>query len=150
MNISPGLYKATTLPRDRRCLWDSSILCRFVYAGCDQSTQVCCRLHSSRNVSICWLQPPPTVADLNRMAPEGMRWDPLAQTYQYDYCNPFADEVRSRCLSYLVGDTETMLGRVMSAFLGQVPLLACVLRQRGLLPVIGFSSSWSVMRCFRV
>ncbi|PHJ25782.1 c2 domain-containing [Cystoisospora suis] len=36
--------------------------------------------------------PPPTVAELNRAAPEGMRWDPLAQTYQYDYCNPFSDE----------------------------------------------------------
>ncbi|PFH33589.1 Sma protein [Besnoitia besnoiti] len=36
--------------------------------------------------------PPPTTAEMNMKAPEGMRWDPFSQTYQYTYRNPYVDE----------------------------------------------------------
>ncbi|KFG56477.1 Sma protein [Toxoplasma gondii FOU] len=34
----------------------------------------------------------PTAAEMNLKAPEGMHWDPLSQTYQYTYRNPYEDE----------------------------------------------------------
>ncbi|KEP63070.1 UNVERIFIED_CONTAM: Sma protein [Hammondia hammondi] len=34
----------------------------------------------------------PTAAEMNLKAPQGMHWDPLSQTYQYTYRNPYEDE----------------------------------------------------------